>query len=131
MDVSSCMYNFYGYKLDWICGGQLSELEARLRKFCQHMNDIGVKIVAFFDGGLPEVKFEGWKKRRYDNAESLKKQLDSVQQGKFEPNSNFQIPPVSNLIARAVFSEFKNCVVSWYFIDMQFSVPPPAQPVIL
>lgn len=60
------MQYHFAHGLDWFCGGQHSEVEARVRRFVSALVEMGVRPVFVLNGPgcIPEAKVAEWCKRK-------------------------------------------------------------------
>ncbi|XP_065673474.1 constitutive coactivator of PPAR-gamma-like protein 1 homolog isoform X3 [Hydra vulgaris] len=76
--ADSCWRYFYQENIDWVCGGQWSELFQNVDKFVRAFRQADIELVVFFDGTLNENSLHQWSTKHRFIRETVKEILSHV-----------------------------------------------------
>ncbi|GLG99189.1 Uncharacterized protein GBIM_05708 [Gryllus bimaculatus] len=113
VDGSSCLRPLYG-RLDWICGGQVREYVEVFQNFIQAFQDIGVKLVFFFDGPTQARKRKVWVERRLKSLMDVYRVFDLIGRGKHPSQlggDTILLPPATSYLAAHAIKTSEGCEV--------------------
>ena len=95
VDGLSCLRVFYNPRLDWLCGGQWTELRDELRGFVGRFQRAGFKLVFIFDGVVERSKRQLWVQRRKQDVRNIRHVLDYVVETGSQPTRNMFCLPAA------------------------------------
>ncbi|XP_057297054.1 constitutive coactivator of PPAR-gamma-like protein 1 [Hydractinia symbiolongicarpus] len=76
--ADSCFRQFYHENIDWVCGGQWSELFQCVEKFVRAFRQSDIELVVFFDGCLTEYTLYQWSMKHRFTREVVKETLSHI-----------------------------------------------------
>lgn len=111
VDGMGCLQKMYGDRL-WVMGGQWSEYMEQWSLLVNRLNQIGVKVVFFFDGTTVATKRERWVERRLRGVSEVRRIIHTLQcTGKEPPLDMFQLPVGMGLMTRYALKYVLGCEV--------------------
>lgn len=101
LNADSCLRQFYHENIDWVCGGQWSELFQCVEKFVRAFRLADIELVVFFDGSLNKRTICHWTAKQEAIREEIKDVVVDVEHNNviFHSKSRDFIPPASLKIA--------------------------------
>lgn len=112
VNADSCLRQFYHDNIDWVCGGQWSELFQYVEKFVRSFRQADVELIVFFDGCVNKKLLCQWAAKQETIREAVRDTLSHVIHSKnmpFRSKSRDFVPPGSLRIALRL--AFRSCNV--------------------
>lgn len=110
--ADSCLRHFYHENIDWVCGGQWSELLQCVEKFVRAFRQSDIELVIFFDGSLNCKSINQWATKHEVVREAVRDTLSLVIHNKnipFRSKTRNFVPPGS--LRAALRLAFRACDV--------------------
>lgn len=110
--ADSCIRHFYHENIDWVCGGQWSELFQCVEKFVRAFRQSDIELVIFFDGSLNFSTINQWATKHEAIREAVKDTLSLVIHNKnipFRSKTRKFVPP--GALRTALRLAFRACDV--------------------
>ena len=101
---------FYNENVDWVCGGQWSELFQSVERFVRAFRQLDIELVVFFDGSINERTLKCWASKQEVVRETAKDSIAHVVHSKNVPlrsKTKDFIPPGS--LRTALRLAFRAC----------------------
>ena len=76
--ADSCLRQFYHEHVDWVCGGQWSELFQSVEKFVRAFRQSDIELVVFFNGSLNHVSLNQWATKHRFVRETARETLSHI-----------------------------------------------------
>lgn len=110
--ADSCLRHFYHESIDWVCGGQWSELFQCVEKFVRAFRQSDIELVIFFDGSLNHITLNQWATKHEFIREAVRDTLSLVIHNKnipFRSKTRNFVPP--GALRAALRLAFRACDV--------------------
>ncbi len=88
VDGDGMRMRLYGPHLDWLRGGQFSDLRNEVRSLIENLRRQGVNTVWLFDGSMPDEKHAEWVKRQRQRLTNVHKTFQLLASGQWNVSSN-------------------------------------------
>ncbi|XP_049812340.1 constitutive coactivator of peroxisome proliferator-activated receptor gamma-like [Schistocerca nitens] len=122
VDGPSCLRRIYGNN-SWVCGGQFKQFVENCCGFVDRFQNVGIKLVFFFDGPTVNEKRETWIQRRKRSIRDIERIFDSLSQRHFwEERFPYQQPAGLNHFARCIFKHLCHCEVHTSVQECDFEI---------
>ena len=95
VDGLSCLRVFYNPRLDWLCGGQWTELRDELHSFVRRFTNSGFQLVVIFDGVVERGKRSVWVHRRKQDMRTIRHVFEHVKTTGHQPKRNMLCLPAA------------------------------------
>eukprot|EP00095_Tigriopus_kingsejongensis_P011331 maker-scaffold195_size270011-snap-gene-1.20 protein:Tk11331 transcript:maker-scaffold195_size270011-snap-gene-1.20-mRNA-1 annotation:"constitutive coactivator of ppar-gamma-like protein 1-like protein" len=97
-DAQSCIHKLYGgYNLDWVSGGQWSQMIdflAMIGNICQQNN---VQVKVFMNGSLEPERFDSWRQEQLAKKNKIRQVFQHLDKKGTWPSSHFWVTPTGFL----------------------------------
>ncbi|PSN33202.1 hypothetical protein C0J52_23309 [Blattella germanica] len=112
VDGAYCLRTVYKeMRHEWFLGGQLKEFVAALKQFVGAFENIGVRLMFFFDGATQEKKRHTWILRKEQQLQKVAILFQNLRNGFKDDNQDFLLPPLVGAIGRFIAKYECHCDV--------------------